>query len=155
MKLRNILQKTSILIDLKATDKNDLLTQMATYLATLYEIKDPPFIVNKVLEREAEMSTGIGYGIAIPHARIDSIDHVYIIAGRVLAGIEYNAIDEQPVYIIFLMLSPANTSNEHTQMLSTLSRIMSYEDIRKGLLESPDAETFLTLLINAEDKYVE
>ncbi|MDD5674476.1 MAG: PTS sugar transporter subunit IIA [Chitinivibrionales bacterium] len=155
MKLQNILAKNSVLIDIKAADKTDLLTQMGRYLGSVYDLKDSDTIVARILAREGEMSTGIGFGIAIPHARLDSIDRVYLIAARTAGDTEFNAIDEQPVRLVFLMISPANTTTEHTKILSILSRIMSYEDIRKNLLEAPDAGSFLNILIAGEDKYVQ
>jgi mannitol/fructose-specific phosphotransferase system IIA component (Ntr-type) len=101
------------------------------------------------------MSTGIGYGIAIPHARIEGIERVYMAAGRIVKGIDFNAIDEQPVHLIFMMLSPANASSQYTQLLSSLSRIMSYEEIRSSLIETDDSEKFLDIIIRGENKYVE
>lgn len=155
MKIQDILQKNGILTNLEATDKIELLTQMGKYLASLYDIKDQDLIVRKILDREAEMSTGIGYGIAIPHARIDGIDRVYMIAGRSVKGIDFNAIDEQPIHLIFMMLSPSNASSQYTHILSSLSRVMSYEELRNNLIETEDADTFLSTIVNGEDKYVE
>ena len=155
MKIRDLLSKNSILIDLQGNDKIVLLTQMADYMCSLYNLPEKQTIIQKILNRESELSTGIGFGIAIPHARIPQVDRLYIIAARSIQGIDFNAIDEQAVHLIFMMVSPANTSSEHTQILSSLSRIMSYEDMRKKLLAAPDAEQFLDLIIKGEDKYVE
>jgi mannitol/fructose-specific phosphotransferase system IIA component (Ntr-type) len=128
---------------------------MGKYLASLYDVKDQDLIVRKILDREAEMSTGIGYGIAIPHARIEGIDRVFMIAGRTVKGIDFNSIDEQPVHLVFMMLSPSNATSEYTQLLSSLSRIMSYEEIRSSLVETDDPEKFLDVIIRGENKYVE
>jgi mannitol/fructose-specific phosphotransferase system IIA component (Ntr-type) len=155
VKIQDILQKNGILTNLESTDKPEILTQMAKYLATLYDIKDQDHIVRKILDRETEMSTGIGLGIAIPHARVEGVDKVYMVAGRSVKGIEFNAIDEQPVHLLFMMLSPANASSQYTNILSSLSRIMSYEEIRNSLIESDDAEKFLGILSAGENKYVE
>jgi fructose-specific phosphotransferase system IIA component len=155
VRVQDILQKNAIILNLEAITKNELLTQMAQYLASLYDLKDKPLIVQKILDREAEMSTGIGFGIAIPHARIEGIDRVFMIAARLSKGIEFNAIDEQPVHLIFMMLSPANATNPYTQILSALSRIMSYEEIRQSLIQTDSAESFLGVLARGEDKYVE
>lgn len=154
MKIQDILQKNGILTTLDAPDKTTLLTLMAKYLSSLYDIKDHDLIARKILDRETEVSTGIGYGIAIPHARVEGIDRVYMIAGRAVKGIEFNAIDEQPVHLIFMMLSPANASAEYTQLLSSLSRIMSYEEIRNRLMETDDQEKFLAVIVEGENKYV-
>ncbi len=155
MKIQDILQKKSILIDLNSTDKQEILTQMACFMSSLYGLPNGESISQKIVEREGDMSTGIGYGIAIPHARITGIDRLYMVAGRSVQGIEFNAIDEQPVHLLFMMISPTNTSTDHTQILSSLSRIMSYEDVRKKLLAAETPEAFLDIIIKSEDKYVE
>lgn len=155
MKIQDVLQKNGIITNLEPTGKTELLTQMARYLTSLYDLKDQELIIRKILDREAEMSTGIGYGIAIPHARIEGVDRVYMIAGRSVKGIDFNAIDEQPVYLIFLMLSPVSASAQHTQLLSSLSRMMSYEELRNSLLETDDPQQFLDTIIRGENKYVE
>lgn len=155
MKIQDILQKNGIITNLEATDKSEVLTLMAKYLASHHDVKDSDLIVRKILDREAEMSTGIGFGIAIPHARIEGIDRVYMIAGRSVKGIDFNAIDEQPVHLIFMMLSPTNASTQYTRILSSLSRVMSYEEIRSSLIESETAEIFLETIARGEDKYVE
>jgi len=154
VKIQDILQKNGILTNLESTNKIEILTQMGKYLATLNGINDLDHIARKILDREAEMSTGIGYGIAIPHARIEGIDKLYMIAGRSVKGIDFNAIDEQPVHLIFMMLSPANASSQYTTILSSLSRVMSYEEIRNSLIESENAESFLGIIAAGENKYV-
>jgi len=155
VKIRDLLFKNSILLDLQGTDRNEVLTQMAHYMCSIYNLPDKDQIARKILDREAEVSTGIGFGIAIPHGRVDKVDRVYMVAAQSLAGIDFNAIDEQPVHLIFMIISPSNNSSEHTLVLSSLSRIMSYEGIRKKLLAAAKPEEFLDLLIKGEDKYVE
>ena len=155
MKIQDLLQKNCIIIDLKEVDKMEVLSQMARYMASLFNLPDPSSITQKILDRETEMSTGIGYGIAIPHARIGTIDRLYMVTARSTKGIEFNAIDEQPVHLIFMMISPTSTSTEHTHILSSLSRIMSYEDMRNKLLSAETPELFLDTLVKGENKYVE
>ncbi len=155
MRIADLLQKPGILVNFKAQDKTDALTRLAHYLASLYDLKTPEYVAQKVLARESEMSTGIGYGIAIPHARIDGLDRLYMVAASISEGIEFDAIDEQPVHLIFMMLSPTNTSVDHTRILSSLSRIMSYEEIRTGLREAQTPDEFLEIIVRGEDRYVE
>jgi fructose-specific phosphotransferase system IIA component len=154
VKIRDLLQKNSILIDLQAADKNEAMTRLARHLASINDLPDTDLITRKILEREAEVSTGIGFGIAIPHARVETVDRLYMAAGRSLKGIDFAAIDGQPVHLIFMLISPSNASSDHVQLLSSLSRIMSYEDMRKKLLAAKRAEQFLDLLVKGEDKYV-
>jgi mannitol/fructose-specific phosphotransferase system IIA component (Ntr-type) len=155
VKLQELLNKNSIIIDLPENDKNVFLSQMAHFMISLNGLSGADEVSAKILERESEMSTGIGYGIAIPHARISGIDHLYMVAARSKYGLEFNAIDEQPVFLIFMMISPANTSIEHTQILSSLSRIMSYEEVRTKLLKAEDSEKFLEIITKSENKYIE
>jgi nitrogen PTS system EIIA component len=154
VKIQDVLEKKGILIDLKAEDKASLLTQMGQYLASLYDLKDPEAIVHKLIEREAAMSTGIGYGIAIPHARLDGIGRIYMIAARCAQPLDYDAIDDNPVRLVFMMVSPTNTTSGHTQALSALSKIMSYEDMREKLAKARDAEAFLESITEGENRYV-
>lgn len=155
MKIRDLLQKDSIIVDLQASDKNEAIVQMARCLASINNLQDADLISRKILEREAEMSTGIGLGIAIPHARVEKLDRVYMAAARSVKGIDFSAIDGQLVHLVFMIVSPAGTSSDHMQVLSSLSRIMSYEDIRKKLLSAKKPEQFLDLLVKGENKYVE
>jgi len=154
VKIQDLLEKNGILPDIARTDKKEVLHLMATFLANRYGLPDGDDIASKIIERETDMSTGIGYGIAIPHARISGIDRLYLIVGRCVEGVNFNAIDELPVHLLFMMLSPKNTSAEHTQILSNISRIMSYEEVRSRLLEVPTSEQLYEFIVKSENKYV-
>ena len=89
MKIQDLLQKNAIITDLTGKSKNEILTDMAGYLASLYGLPNSEDISRRIIEREVDISTGIGFGIAIPHARIQGIDRLYLIAGRTKPGIEF------------------------------------------------------------------
>jgi PTS system nitrogen regulatory IIA component len=152
VKIQDILPKNAVLPDLKATDKRELITQMAHFLTSLYNLKDPAVITERILNRESSVSTGIGFGIAIPHARVDGIERVYLIIGRCIEGVEFNAIDESPVHILFMMISPSNTSAEHTALLLAISKIMSKTEVRDKMMAAENAEQLLAVLIEGENK---
>ncbi len=154
MKIQDILFKNAIIMDLKAAPKDEVLEQLGLFLASIHNVKDPAKLVQKILEREAEISTGIGYGIAIPHARTDLVDRVCIVAARCLKGIEFQSIDDQPVYLLFMLASPADNSDDLRKILSSLSKIMSYEHMREKLMAAGDPETFLKIIVDGENKYV-
>jgi mannitol/fructose-specific phosphotransferase system IIA component (Ntr-type) len=155
VKIQDLLQKNAILPEITAKEKNDVLHQMANFMATLYGLPNGDDIAKKIIAREVDISTGIGYGIAIPHARISGIDRLFLAIGRSIEGIEFNAIDEKPVHLLFMILSPKNTSSEHTQVLSKLSRIMSYEEVRSKLLEAKSPDQFVDIIIKSENKSVD
>lgn len=152
MKLQDILHKSAVLVDLAAQDKPDLLCRMAQYLSSLYDLKAPDRVVEGIFAREADLSTGIGHAVALPHARLDTVDRVHMIVARTAQPVEFGAIDDEPVRLVFMLVSPMNSS-EHTTVLSQVSRIMFHEDIRTRLLCVNDAQAFLETLIAAENKY--
>lgn len=154
MKIIEVLPTNGILTDFRPADKADALDQLAKFMATLNDLSSPDLVAQSIAQREAEMSTGIGYGIAIPHARIEGLDKLQMVCARVLNGLEFDALDELPVNLIFMMISPTNTAADHTQILSTLTRIVSYEEIRTQLMKASDAQGFRDILIAGENKYV-
>ncbi|MCL2688915.1 MAG: PTS sugar transporter subunit IIA, partial [Chitinispirillia bacterium] len=92
---------------------------------------------------------------AIPHGRLGGINELCMAVARSAEGIEFEALDDQPVHLIFMMISPASTSEEHTSVLSALSRIMSYEEVRNKLLEVSTPDEFVDVITKAENKYIE
>lgn len=155
MKVQDLLAKNAVVIDLKTETREELLSHLGNYLASLYDLKNPDSIVQSILEREMEMSTGIGFGIAIPHARISGLDRVYMVAARSATPIDFDSIDDRPVRLVFLMISPVNTATEHKQVLSRLSKIMCYEDMRQQLLSAPTPGDFYNVILEGENKYVD
>jgi len=154
VKIQDILYRNGIIIDLKADEKNKVLIQMGQFLSSNHNLKKPDMIIQKILERESDISTGIGFGIAIPHARTDIADHICMVAARCVAGIEFNSLDERPVHLIFMLASPTGNSDDLRSILSALSKIMSYEDMREKLIATSDPEEFLKLITDGENKYV-
>jgi mannitol/fructose-specific phosphotransferase system IIA component (Ntr-type) len=150
VKLQDILQKNHIIIDIKAKDKTDLIGQMGRYLVSCFDLGNADPIVQKILHREADMSTGIGYGVAIPHARIEAVSKTHMIAARCAEEIDFNAIDELPVRLVFMMISPPNTT-EHAQVLLLLSRLLREESTRQRLLTAVNGEEFLNVIIEGEN----
>jgi PTS system fructose-specific IIC component len=153
-RIQDLIQKGNVIVDLRIADKFEAIGSVARFMCSVNGLPDAEGVAGKIVERETEMSTGIGYGIAIPHARLSGIDRLYMAVARSVEGIEFNSLDEQAVNLIFMMVSPANTSTEHTQALSALSQIMSYEDVRRKLLEANTPERFVEVIANAENKYI-
>jgi fructose-specific phosphotransferase system IIA component len=154
IRIQDLIQKNGIVIDLQGADKFEVINSMARFLCLVNGLENVDEVARKITEREMEMSTGIGYGIAIPHARLEGIDRLYMVAARSVEGLEFDSLDEQVVNLIFMMVSPANTSAEHTQVLSTLSQIMAYEEIRRQLLQADTPEMFVEIIVSAENKYI-
>jgi len=154
-KIQDLIQKNGVIIDLKCAGKFEAINAMTRFLCSVNGLDNADEAAAKIIEREGEMSTGIGLGIAIPHARLAGIDRLYMAAARSNEGIEFDSLDGQAVNLLFVMVSPASTSTEHTQVLSALSRIMSYEEIRNSLMLAETPEEFAEIIANAENKYIE
>jgi len=155
VKIQELIKKNGIIIDLKSAGKMEALNSIARFMCSINGLTNTDEVCAKIIEREMEMSTGIGFGIAIPHCRLNGINNLCMAAARSVEGIAFEALDDQPVHLIFMMISPASTSEEHTQALSSLSRIMSYEDVRRKLLDASTPEEFVDIITKAENKYVE
>jgi len=156
IKLRELIREDCVILDLGAVDKAEAVKYIARHVCTVGGLLDRVGeVTDKVLEREEDMSTGIGFGIAIPHARLTGIDRLYMTAARSSAGIEFDSIDGLPVDLIFMLVSPENVPTAHIELLSALSQILSYEEVRRGLTSAETAQEFVDILSKAELKYIE
>ena len=103
-------------------------------------------IVSAAMERERLGSTGVGSGVAIPHARIDGLKSVKAVFARLETPLDYEAIDDRPVDLVVLLLAPANASGDHLKALAQVSRLLRREEIRARLRTAPNAESLYMLL---------
>jgi len=155
IKIRELIRENCVVTDLEAADKLEAIRVMARFTCSIGGLDRAEEVTAKVLEREEEMSTGIGFGIAIPHARLTGIDRLYMAAARSAGGIEYDSLDGLAVNLIFMLVSPESIPTAHTEVLSALSRMLSYEEVRRGLSAADTAKEFADILAKAEEKYVE
>ncbi len=98
------------------------------------------------MERERLGSTGVGYGVAIPHARIEGLTSVRAVFARLESPIEYEAIDDRPVDLVVLLLAPIDAGAEHLKALAKVSRLLRREDMRAKLRSAPSVESLHVLL---------
>ena len=155
IKIRELITENDVVTDLKAADKLEAVRSVAQFVCSAGGLDRAEEVADKVIEREGEMSTGIGFGIAIPHARLAGIDRLYMAAARSAGGIEFDSLDGLAVNLIFMLVSSESVPTAHTEVLSSLSRILSYEEVRRGLMSAATAGEFADILAKAEEKYVE
>jgi mannitol/fructose-specific phosphotransferase system IIA component (Ntr-type) len=135
----------------RADDKPALLGLLVRFLSSAFDIGSPDLVLQRLIERETQVSTGIGLGIAIPHCRIDGLERTCIVAARTAEPMDYDSIDDEPVRLVFVIVSPNNTVSEHAELLGRLSRILSEQRTRESLTNAQTAEEFVTALTHAED----
>ncbi|KUO56695.1 MAG: transcriptional regulator [Sphingomonadales bacterium BRH_c3] len=127
--------------------KQDVLAQVASMFGLAYGI-DSAAVLDGIEERERLGSTGFGGGVAIPHARSNSVTRPSAVLLRLAHPVEYDAADGMPVELVFGLLSPENAGATHLHALAAISRLVRDESVHEALLEAPDAEALYALFSN-------
>lgn len=152
MKVLEILDGKSILLELKSQTKQEAMTELCHLLQSQSKIKDAGVVLNALMEREKLGSTGIGQGVAIPHGKSDSASQLVAALGISRKGVDFGALDGEPVYIIFLLASPPDTSGAHLKALARISRLLKDKFFRQALKEAKTADDILKV-IKEEDEF--
>ena len=153
MKLTDILRKEYIIPSLKGTTKEECIRAMIDVLAENKVVTNRDRIYEAVMAREEIMTTGVGNGIAIPHCKDSSTTEFAVALGITENSIDFDAIDGNPVHIIFLLVGPESQPGMHIKLLSRISRLMSKEDVRDQLLKLKTSDEIFNLLVSEEDKF--
>lgn len=145
MDLGDILGPTNILPDMQAGDRWQAIDELIANLVATGKIKPEhrEAVTAVVKKRENSMSTGIGFGIGIPHASTDLIAEVVGALGRSKRGIDFDALDNQPVKIVMLFLVPQGQFQKHLHTLANIAKMLHKADFRAALEQAPDAEAML------------
>ena len=148
MKTNKALLKDSINVALQGETKEDVLTELVDMLVATGKLQERKMALKAIFEREKKMSTGMQNGIAIPHAKTDSIEHLVAAVGIKREGIDFGSLDGEPTRIFVLTLSPTKRAGPHLQFLAENSRSLNNPQLREGLLTSSNADEVLALLTN-------
>ena len=154
MRLSERFVDNCILINSACTTKEAILNELVDTLCSAYKLDHRDEIFDAVWNREQSRSTGIGCGLAVPHAKIDYVDRMCMVAATIENGLDFASFDGEPVYLIILSVSPVNTVGPHLKALSSVSRLLADGGVRKDLITSKTPADFLTILRAAEDKYL-
>jgi nitrogen PTS system EIIA component len=152
LKVMDILHLEAIQTDLSATTKRAVLEELVEFLMKTGKIKNAPKIVEVLMEREKLGSTGIGQGIAIPHAKTDDASEVIATLGLSRKGVQFDALDGEPVHIVFLLVAPPEAAAPHLKALARISRLLKNKFFRQSLRAAKDTAEVIRL-IREEDQY--
>jgi PTS system nitrogen regulatory IIA component len=147
--LTDLLSIDRIKVPLQATSKDELLRELVGLLGAQNGI-DQEDVLRAVREREAVLSTGIGYGVAIPHGKSAGVPELRMAAGRSAGPVEFDALDGRPVSLFFLLVGPESAAGPHIKALSRISRIVRRDDVRQRLIAAADEQAFMRALEDAE-----
>lgn len=148
MDLADILGRDQIVPELRATDRWAAIDELLQVLADTGKINPEhlPAIAAVVKKREASMSTGIGFGIGIPHASTDLITEVSGALGRSKTGVNFDALDNQPVKLVMLFLVPQGQFQKHLHTLANIAKLLHKAEFRQALEAAPDADAMLAII---------
>jgi nitrogen PTS system EIIA component len=147
--LTELLTPDRVVVPLASRDKNGVIAELTRHLVdraggTYDEV------LGAVEEREAVLSTGIGFGVAIPHARSSAVRELTLVCGVTPTPVPYDSIDGEPVRLFFLIVGPEASAGQHVKILSRIARLVRRENLRQQLCEAGTPGEFYEALLDAE-----
>ncbi|MGE5363645.1 MAG: PTS sugar transporter subunit IIA [Bacteroidota bacterium] len=155
MKICDIIKQDRIIAQLQGQSKEDIINELIDLFKDDERIVNLEKVRNAVLEREKIMSTGVGKGFAIPHGKTDSVTEIIAAFGKTSKPIDFAALDEQPVYLVFLLVGKDNLVGPHIKLLSRISRMMNKDEFRDKLLKAESSEEIYNIFQEEETNYFE
>src|SRR3954454_12104558 len=154
MSLADLLSADQIIPEMKATERWDAIVELMDLLVARSQIKpqDREGILSSLKQREETMSTGIGFGIAIPHCSSDRIDNVIAAFGRSTGGIEFDALDNAPVKFVVLFIVPKNQFQTHLRTLASIAKFLNDRGTRDRLAGAKSTEEILSIFRESPQK---
>lgn len=148
MTLGDILKKEQIVVEMRAADRWKAIDELIELLVACGKIKpeNREAIIAVVRKRESSMSTGIGFGIGIPHASTDLITEVVAAFGRSSRGVNFDALDNQPVKLVMLFLVPQGQFQKHLHTLASIAKLLHIKEFRQALEQAADADAMIQII---------
>lgn len=143
MNIFSLLDTQTILPNLKAKNKAEILDKLVSTLGPKVSGDQLEKIYEAVIERENIMSTGVGKGLAIPHGKTSGIDQTYAAFAILNDPVDYEAIDNEPVSMVFLLVGPQSSNSLHIKLLSRISRLMNNSEFREKLRNCETSEDII------------
>ena len=152
MKIVEFLNEKAVLAGMKATDKESALRELVEVLAKAEGIKNREELVKVLLNRESLGSTGIGQGVGIPHAKTNAVKKLVAALGICPQGVDFDALDGEPVHIFFLLVAPEDSAGPHLKGLARISRLLKDKYFRESLKQLADEKAILKLIKEEDAK---
>ena len=152
MRIIDLLDKKSINLNLKSSDKTSVINELVDLVDASGNLNDKNEYKQEILAREAKSTTGIGEGIAIPHAKTKAVKKACLASGVSKTGIDYDSLDGAPSNLFFMIAAPDGANDTHLEVLSRLSTILMDENFRSSLINASSADEFLSLIDKTESE---
>ncbi|GGH78598.1 PTS system fructose-specific IIC component [Pullulanibacillus pueri] len=151
MKITDLLKRDTVILDLTSTSKSSVIEELVAKLDEAGRLKDKALYKEEILKREAQSTTGIGEGIAIPHAKTKAVKTPALVFGRSRQGIDYDALDGRPSHLFFMIAASEGANSDHLETLSRLSTLLMDASFREHLMTLESEEAILAA-IDAKEK---
>lgn len=155
MKLTDILTEDRVKIPLGNIDKEKIIEEMIGVIDDSVKLQNKPEILKAVLDREAVMSTGVGDEVAIPHGKSESLKEIVAALGVTKQPIEFNALDDKPVRLVWLLVGPHDKTGPHLKALSRISRLMHKKEFRERLIHAAAAKDAIDVILSEEESLLQ
>jgi len=152
MKILDVLQKESIISDLKSQDKKGILEELVAPIASITGVNHKD-LVRVLMDREQLGSTGIGGGIGIPHGKLKQLESLALGFGLSRKGVDFESMDNQPTHIFFLLVTPENSTGLHLKMLARVSRILKHDQFKAKLLSAANTDEIFSIIKEEDDEF--
>jgi PTS system nitrogen regulatory IIA component len=155
MKLLDLVHPRSIIAELETGDRNGVVRELVQILAdgNLFEQELVEHVAKSIITRERTRgTTGFGKGVAVPHAKVAGLTRVVAAVGRSSRGIDFSSLDGEPVYAVFLIVSPEEQPEDHLRAMDLIFRHLQQEKFRKFLRQADTPEKIVELLKEADEK---
>ena len=152
MKICDVLDRKSILPDLKALNKKGILEELVVPVAEIAGVSQKD-LAKVLMERERLGSTGIGGGIGIPHGKMKNLESLVLGFGLSRKGVDFESLDGQPTHIFFLLVTPENSTGLHLKLLARISRILKNDPFKSRLLEASDSDEILGIIKEEDEEF--
>jgi fructose-specific phosphotransferase system IIA component len=146
MKLSNLIEEDLMGFDLQSSGKDDVIRELVDLAAKSKLVRDKDLLLDEVQKREKLVTTGVGWGVAFPHAKTKAMKGIVIAFGRSEKGVEFGAMDQKPVHLFFLIAAPEDTIGAHLNVMARLSFLMKSQDNRERLLSAKNPGEVLEVL---------
>lgn len=153
MKFADFVCFEAIISELQASDRDGVIAELVASLDKAGELDKGTCkeITKAVIKRESEASTGLGKGVAVPHVKHKAVDKVIAVVGRSESGVDFSALDKQPVHSIILLISPVDNPDQHLMAMESIFRHLQQEKFRRFLRQCRTVEQIDDLLREADD----
>ena len=153
MKVSELLDEKFILTDFKSDDKEYVINELIDLYKENDKVNDIEKVRTAILDREKIMSTGVGKGFAIPHGKTNAVNDVIAAFGKTTRDIDYDALDGNPVHLVFLLVGRDDMVSKHIKLLSRISRLMNKDELRERLINSNSKEEIINIFKEEEEQY--